>query len=184
MADGFFPDPQAGGSEQSGKIPVHPLERDEKTDVFPFHDFEGTAGIVGPVEQDRPTDGVGDAGGDPFLPGVAPWGADAAGEIGLSGADQLQQGRQVGGIVLAVTIHHRGKRSAGSQQPGVESRALAEIFGEVDHPNSCFGVQQCGGAVPTAVINRDDFGAWHSGAGFGDHRRNIFLFVVEGNDEG
>ena len=184
MADGLFPDFESGGAEQGGKIPVHTLERDEKPDVFPLHHLEGTAGVMGPVEQEGTPHGVGNAGGGPFLPGVTPRGADATGEIGAAGADQLQQGGKVGGIVLAVPIHHGRKRPATGEEPGVESRALAKIAWKVDDADAFFPVEQGGSAVPTAVIHRDDLRTGDGGAGLRQDRGNVFLLVEEGDDKG
>ena len=142
MANRLFSKFQASGTQQGGQITVHALKGNEEADVLALHDFQGAAGVVGAVEKNGTSDGVGDFGGDPFLPGVAPWGADAAGEVGPAGTDQLQQGGEVRGIVLAVPIHHGGVGAGGGKEAGVEGGTLAEVFGKMNDVNSFFLLEQ------------------------------------------
>jgi hypothetical protein len=118
------------------------------------------------------------------LPGVTPRGADTTGKIGLTFLEEFQKGGKIGGVVLAVPIHHGGVGTTGGEEAGIEGRTLAEIFREVDDPDAFFLVEEGGGAVLAAVVHRDDLGSRHGGASLSDHGGDVFLFVLERNDEG
>ena len=163
---------------------MHAFEGNQKANVLALHHLEGTAGIMGAVEKNGAADGVGNFGGHPLLPGVAAWGADAAGEIGSFGPDEIEQCRQVRGVVLAVSVHHRGERAGAGKEAGVESRPLTEVFRKVDDTDILFRFQQGRGAVAAPVVHGDNFGPRHGVAGLGDDGRHIFLLVIEGDDEG
>lgn len=96
----------------------------------------------------------------------------------------MEKRREIGGIVLAVPIHHGGEGAGGGKKPSIEGRSLAEIFRKVNDADVFFLVEERGSAVLAAVVDRDDFGPGHGGAGLGQDGGNIFLFVIKGNDEG
>jgi len=138
---------------------------------------------VGAVHEKGATDGVGDSGGDFFLPGIHPRGADAAGEVGTIGAEELEEGGKISWIVLPIAVHHGGVGSGGGEQSCVEGRALAEVFWKVENANPRFLIEKRAGAIATAVVDRDDFHSRNGGPSFGKNGGDIFLLVIKWDDE-
>lgn len=115
MANGKFAETKSSRSEKGGEVAVHPFEGNEETNIVAADNFERAASVVGAVHEKGATDGVGDFGGDFFLPGIHARGADAAGEVGTVRAEKFEEGGEISWIVLPIAVHHGGVGSGGGE---------------------------------------------------------------------
>jgi len=138
---------------------------------------------VGAVHEKGATDGVGDFRGDFFLPRIHARGADATGEVGTVRAEEFEEGGKISWIVLPIAVHHGGVGSGGGEQSCVEGGALAEVFWKVENANPKFLIEKRAGAIAATVVDRDNFHARDGGPSFGKNGGDIFLLVIEWDDE-
>jgi hypothetical protein len=94
---------------------VHSLERDEKAGVFPADDFQGAARIVSAIHQKGTANGIGNFRGDAFLPRIHSGSADSTCKVGFLTSKKVQEGLEIGGIILAIPVHHSGIRAGSGE---------------------------------------------------------------------
>jgi hypothetical protein len=115
MSNGELAQAKSSGTKQGREVAVHSFKRHEKASVFPADNFQGATRIVSSIHQKCATNSVGNFRGGTFLPGIHPWGADSAGEIGLIILKELEKCGQIGWVILTISIHHGGVGPSGGK---------------------------------------------------------------------
>ena len=101
----------AGAFHERGNEAMHALERNERTDAFAAHRFQGAAGVADTVLRETAPDKIRDAAGDALHESVFALRAIAADKIGAA-LDLGEQLRNIGGIVLQIAVDQDGSRAA------------------------------------------------------------------------
>jgi hypothetical protein len=97
---------------------------------------------------------------------------------------ELEKGRQIGWVILTISIHHCREGTCGGENTGIKGRALAEIFWEMDDADIFFLIEKGRGTVFASVVHRDDFNTRQSGPSFRNYCGDVFLLVIKRDDEG
>ena len=119
-------EPMTGAFDQRGNEPVHPFKRDQRTDAFALHRFQGAAGIAHAILRETAPNEIRDPARDPFYGGVLALGAIAANEVGAA-LDLGEEARNIGRIVLQIAVDKNRDGAAGRMQTCIHRRALPRV---------------------------------------------------------
>jgi hypothetical protein len=97
---------------------------------------------------------------------------------------ELEKGGQIGWVILTIPIHHCREGTCGGEKSCVEGGALAEILWKVNDTDIFFLVKKGRGTILASVVYRDYFNTRQSRSGFRNYCGDVFLFVIERDDEG
>src|SRR5438270_13290616 len=111
---------------------MHSLERKQRADALASHRLERATCVAHAVFRVSAANGVRNSAGEPFYTRVPALGAITANEISAT-RNFTDQFRNIGGIVLQITVDQNEECPARGLQPGINRGALSGIFFETDH---------------------------------------------------
>jgi hypothetical protein len=146
---------------QGGKKTVHVVKEGHCQEGFAGKHLEPTTGIRGMVFEEKDSHTVGDTRGEFFHPTILTpspvTGYEPQIRRSISCVENLQQARDIGWIILSVTIKRGNQWSARLLDPCVDSRALPVTLSQ---PNdlqlwqpAAEGNQTVPGIIHTAVVH-------------------------------
>ena len=182
MIDGRLDDLEAALQELGGEEAVHAVEGNEVINGFPAEGLEGTSGIAEAVLDEQAANGVGKFGSPAARGGILALGTVAANDVRFV-AESVDEGRNVGGIVLSVAIDEDDDGAAGIARSGIHGGGLAAVAGKLEGGHPGHRGDDLPGLVRAAIVDREDLGPGIGRNDLLEDGPGGFLFVVKRNDD-
>jgi len=185
VVDGDFRNAVAGPFDEGGDEAVHAGKGDEGVAALPPHGLEGAAGVPDPIAGEAGAHGVGDPALEAFERGVFPVGAVTADEFGAVFYLGEELG-YIGRIILEIPVEEGDDLAGCRVDPRVHRSTLTGVFFELEDADERALGDTPDGGIRGAVVHEDEFEVEVFEGTFYlfDHGLDVFLFVVEGDDDG
>ena len=185
VVDGDFGEVVFGLKKEGGDVAVHAVETDEGVDALALHGFEGATGVADAVVEEAAANGVGELGGVAAGGGVLAIGAVAADKVLARLFEFGDEFGDLGGVVLAVTIHEGDEGLGGVAETGIHGGGLAFVDRKLKGADlRDEGLHDFPSLIRGAVVDGDDFGTGIGGDDFFEDVFGGFFLVIKGDNDG